>query len=89
VVAGVAAFLMSYYPTLTPQQIKEAIEKSAVGPDMVVKIPGSDEEVELAEISKTGGLLNAFEAAKLAATLENQKKAKPAPKSSLKKDKKG
>jgi len=89
VVAGVAAFLMSYYPTLTPQQIKEAIEKSAVGPDMVVKIPGSDEEVELAEISKTGGLLNAFEAAKLAATLENQKKGKPAPKSTLKKDKKG
>ncbi|MBU7578040.1 MAG: S8 family peptidase [Flavihumibacter sp.] len=89
VVAGVAAFLMSYYPTLTPQQIKEAIEKSAVGPDMAVKIPGSDEEVELAEISKTGGLLNAFEAAKVAAALEAEKKSKPAPKSTLKKDKKG
>lgn len=89
VVAGVAAFLMSYYPTLTPQQIKEAIEKSAVGPDMVVKIPGSDEEVELAEISKTGGLLNAFEAAKVAAALESQKKGKQDTKSTLKKDKKG
>ena len=89
VVAGVAAFLMSYFPSLTPQQIKEAIEASSVSPDMVVKIPGSDEEVELAEISKSGGLLNAYEAAKAAAAMETTKKGKKAPKSTLKKDKKG
>lgn len=89
VVAGVAAFLMSYYPTLTPQQIKQAIEKSSVSPDRPVKIPGSDEDVELAEISKSGGLLNAFEAAKAAAAIEAEQKAKPVPKSTLKKGKKG
>jgi subtilisin family serine protease len=89
VVAGVAAFLMSYYPTLTPQQIKAAIEKSAVSPDTTVKIPGTDEEVELAEISKSGGMLNAFEAAKAAAALEAEQKSKPAPKSTLKKGRKG
>lgn len=64
------------------------MKKSAVGPDMVVKIPGSDEEVELAQISKTGGLLNAFEAAKVAAALESQKKGKQDTKSTLKKIKK-
>lgn len=90
VVAGIAAFLMSYFPTLTPQEIKEAIEKSAVNPDSVVKIPGTDEEVELTEISKTGGLVNAFEAAKAAAALEAQKGGKKSsPKSTLKKGKKG
>ncbi len=89
VVAGVAAFLMSYYPTLTAQQIKQAIEYSAPAPDIMVKIPGSDEEVKLSEISKTGGLVNAFEAAKVAAALEAEQKGKPAPKSSLKKGKKG
>lgn len=89
VVAGVAAFLMSYYPGLTAQQIKQAIESSAPAPDIMVKIPGSDEEVNLSEISKTGGLVNAFEAAKVAAALEAGQKGKPAPKSSLKKSKKG
>src|SRR5690606_12729122 len=32
VVAGIAAFLMSYFPDLTAEQIKYAIEKSAQAP---------------------------------------------------------
>jgi hypothetical protein len=35
-----------------------------------VKIPGKDEMVDLSEISKSGGIVNAFEAMKLAATLK-------------------
>lgn len=89
VVAGLAAFLMSYFPDLSPEQIKTAIEKSASKPDIMVKIPGSDEEVQLSDISKTGGVINAYEAAKLAASMDADKKPKSAPKSTLKKGSKG
>ena len=66
VVAGTAAFLMSYFPHLTAEQVKEVIEKSAQAPASPVSKPGSDEDVQLSEISKTGGIINAYEAAKLA-----------------------
>ncbi|MBC7904224.1 MAG: S8 family peptidase, partial [Gemmatimonadaceae bacterium] len=88
VVAGTAAFLLSYFPELSVQQLKTAIEKSSVHPDIKVKKPGSAEEVDLADISRTGGLLNAFEAAKLAATMKPEKKSEKLPKSTLK-NKKG
>lgn len=77
VVAGTAAFLMSYFPSLTAQEIKYSIEKSAQSPGVKVTVPGSETEVELAEISKTGGLLNAYEAAKIAAELEAKKQQQP------------
>jgi cell wall-associated protease len=80
VVAGTAAFLLSYFPYLTPQQVKYCIEKSATNPDTKVKTPGTGDTVALVDISKTGGLLNAYEAAKIAATLEPGAKAEPTPK---------
>lgn len=90
VVAGTAAFLLTYFPDLSPQQIKFAIEKSSQMPDIKVNKPGTTETVELSDISKTGGLLNAYEAAKVAATLKPEKKKKQAlPKSILKPAKKG
>jgi cell wall-associated protease len=89
VVAGVAAFLLSYYPYLSPQQLKMVIEKSAVAPDEKVKLPGSETMVLLSSISRTGGLLNAYEAAKLAAAIKPEQPAKKMPKSTLKKGKKG
>ncbi len=73
VVAGVAAFLLNYYPTLTPQQVKYVIETSAVKPSTKVKSPGGDEMMELSEISKTGGILNAYEAAVLAEKISSGK----------------
>ena len=75
VTAGVAAFIMSYYPTLSAQQVKEVIEKSAVAPSTKARQPDSDKEVSLSELSKTGGLVNAYEAAKLAATITGQQEA--------------
>ena len=87
VVAGTAAFLFSYFPDLNVQQIKYCIEKSAVAPVEKVRRPGSDEMVNLSAISKTGGVINVYEAAKLAATLEaapSSKKNKKSPKSVLK-----
>lgn len=76
VVAGLAAFVLSHYPDLTPEQLKTIIEKSAKSPDMKVKEPGTGEDVDLKDISKTGGLVNAYEAIKLAAEMKQDKPGK-------------
>lgn len=75
IVAGTAAFLLSYYPTLSVKQLKEVIEKSAQKTNIKVVKPGSDEMVNLSDISKTGGLVNIYEAAKLASTIRGQRNA--------------
>ena len=79
VVAGLAAFILQYYPNLTPEQVKMVIEKSSQNPDIKVKDPGTGEEVNLSDISRTGGVINAYEAIKLASTLkpEVKKTTKP------------
>ncbi|MBC7689599.1 MAG: S8 family peptidase [Aquabacterium sp.] len=74
VVAGTAAFILEYYPTLSAKQLKFVIEKSAKAPAEIVNIPGTDEKVPLSDISKTGGLLNAFAAIKLASTIKGERK---------------
>jgi cell wall-associated protease len=72
VVTGVAALILEYYPNLTAEQVKYCIEKSAVAPPSKVKVPGSEDKmVGLADISKSGGIINAYEALKLASTLNN------------------
>ncbi len=87
VVAGLAAFILSYYPELTPQQVKQVIEKSAGKPDTSVKNPETGETVQLSELSVTGGLVNAYEAIKMAATLSGEKPQPQKPKSTIKKTK--
>jgi cell wall-associated protease len=89
-VAGIAALTLSYYPNLSAKQLKYVIEKSSQQPAYKVKKPGTDEMVNLGDISKTGGLVNAYEAIKLAATLKPEtKQTKPAlPKSKMVKSKK-
>jgi len=79
VVAGLAAFIMQYYPKLSPQQVKMVIEKSSKNPTLKVKDPGTGEEVDLSELSRSGGVINAYEAIKLASTLkpETKKTTKP------------
>ena len=92
VVAGVAALLMSYYPNLTAQQIKDVIEKSATSPAIKAKKPGTDEEVNMAELSRAGGIVNVYEAVKLADSISGEKKIVPQqvlPKAKMQKDKKG
>lgn len=89
VVSGIAALIMQHYPTLTPQQVKYAIEKSTVAPKDKVKKPGTDELVEMSEISKSGGIVNAYEALKLAGTLAQEKQKQTLPKSKIKKSKLG
>ena len=73
-VAGIAALTLEYYPTLSAKQLKYVIEQSAQVPKLKVKIPGTDEMTDLGELSKTGGIVNAYEALKLASTLKGERK---------------
>lgn len=90
-VAGIAALTLQYFPNLTPRQLKYIIENSAQKPEYKVTKPGSDEMVNLSDICKTGGIANAYEAVKLAATLKGERKPQPEilPKPKLVKSKKG
>lgn len=86
VVAGTAAFIWSYFPDLTAEELKMVIEKSSQAPGDSVRKPGSDDVVKMNEISKTGGVINAYEAAKIAASLKSDarpRKNKRAPRSVL------
>lgn len=91
VVAGAAAFLLEYFPYLTPQQVKQCLEKSTVAPPEKVKKPGTDETVAFTELSRNVGVINVYEAAKIAAGLKpegKQEAEKKSPKPTLK-NKKG
>jgi subtilisin family serine protease len=66
VVAGLAALLRSYYPQLSAIQVKDIILKSALVYPKKVKIPGTKKKVKLAELCKTGAVVNAYEAIQLA-----------------------
>ncbi len=74
VVAGLAAFILEYYPNLSAAQVKMVIEKSAVKLSEKVKNPETGDMVPLSDISKSGGLVNAYEAIKLASTIKGERK---------------
>ena len=74
VVAGTAAFILGYYPALTAKQLKYVIEKSVRPVTEDVNIPGTEEKISLSELSTTGGLLDAYSAIKLAATIKGERK---------------
>jgi cell wall-associated protease len=72
--SGVAAILMSYFPHLTAADVKEILRQSTRKfSDLKVIKPGTKEEIAFSDLSMTGGLVNAYEAVKLAMTW------KPAP----------
>jgi subtilisin family serine protease len=86
VVTGIAALVLEYYPNLTPEQVKYCIEKSSVQPDTKTKKPGSENVVvNLSDISKSGGIVNAYGALKLASVISSNdpKKKESIPKSTL------
>jgi subtilisin family serine protease len=72
VACGVAAVLKSYYPTLTPQQIKKILIKSSLKSykgQKVVKPHGQGDKEELIKFEKLGknaGIVNMYEAVKMA-----------------------
>jgi subtilisin family serine protease len=87
VVTGVAALIMEYFPTLSPEEVKYCIEKSAFMPVAKAKKPGTENEmVPLSDLSASGGILNAYGAVKLAYSISDPKK-KEVLKSTLQKEK--
>lgn len=75
VVAGVAAVIRSYFPDLSARQVKYAIEKSAVE-DTTIRVtrPGTKELMKMTDLCTSGGLINAYDAVKIAASLQPEKK---------------
>lgn len=71
VVTGLAALLMSYYPQLTAADVKHVILASASRhADQMVLRPGSQtERVRFGQLSATGGIVNAYEAVRMADSL--------------------
>lgn len=69
VACGVAAVLKSYFPTLTPQQIKKILIKSSLktykGKE-VIKPGTKDEMIKFEKLGKNGGIVNMYEAVKMA-----------------------
>ena len=74
VVAGTAALILEYFPTLSAKQLKFVIEKSSTVISEEVNKPGTEDKTTLSELSKTGGLLNAYSAIQLASTLKGERK---------------
>lgn len=69
VVAGVAAVLKSYYPELTAKQIKKILVNSSrkeFKDSKVIKPGTKDELIEFEELTKTAGVVNLYEAVKMA-----------------------
>ncbi|HCZ36109.1 MAG TPA: peptidase S8 [Cytophagales bacterium] len=71
--AGVAALIMSYFPELSALEVKDVLMKSTRKFDnLQVQKPGGG-KAKLDQLSITGGLVNAYEAVKLAQILKAQK----------------
>ena len=66
--AGVAALLLSYFPNLQPDDLKDILMSSVRTFDgLMVNKPGAKgEKIDFSELSASGGIVNAYEAVKLA-----------------------
>jgi subtilisin family serine protease len=67
VVTGLAALLMSYYPDFDFKKIKQIILNSSIKLNKLkVSQPGTGELVDFSLLSLSGGIVNAYEAVKMA-----------------------
>jgi subtilisin family serine protease len=68
VVSGLAALIRSYYPNLTALQVKEIILKSVVKVNTMVNVivDGNVKKISFSDLSLTGGIINTYNALKLA-----------------------
>lgn len=64
VVAGVAALLFSYYPTLKAIDIKNVLLASSIKPRTKILQPGTGKLVEFRSLSVSGGIVNVYQAVK-------------------------
>jgi subtilisin family serine protease len=70
VTAGLAAMLRSYFPKLTAVQIKKVIEESVTKISDLVRKPGTTQMVPMTDLCHSGGIVNAYNAVKLAETIK-------------------
>jgi subtilisin family serine protease len=70
VVAGLATLIREYYPKLSAIQVKQIILQSVVRPTQQVLVKDNGESLHLpfSGICVSGGIVNAYNALKLAAT---------------------
>jgi cell wall-associated protease len=74
VVAGIAALILEYYPRLSARQLKYVLTHSTMQlPDPMVVSPVTHKLVNFATLSKSGGIVNAYNAIQLAATLKGER----------------
>ena len=67
VVSGVAALLMAYFPELSAMQVRDILLESVrTLPDLDVRRPGDGSTVKFSTLSRTGGVVDAYAAVKLA-----------------------
>lgn len=74
IVSGIAALIRSYYPNLTAPQVKKIIEKSVWVPDatnLCFKPGAKADIVPFTTLSKTGGIVNAYNALVVADQFNN------------------
>lgn len=74
IIAGVAALIWSYYPSLTVSEVKKIILDSGVKYDLIVNI-GTEEKKELvpfSTLSKSGKIVNAYNALIMAEKISNK-----------------
>lgn len=68
-VAGVAALIRAYYPSLTAAQVKEIIMQSGISIDKEVNLGNGTEKRHFSKASRTGKIVNAYNALLLAAEM--------------------
>ncbi len=76
VVSGIAALIRSYFPNLTAPQVKEILMKSGVSYNIDVEITqedGTKKMVPFSELSKSGKIVNAYNALLLAEKVSKAK----------------
>jgi cell wall-associated protease len=75
IVTGIAALLLEYYPQLSARQLKYILIHSVMKlPDNQVKWAATGKTVDFSGLSVSGGIVNAYNALKLAATLKGERK---------------
>jgi subtilisin family serine protease len=75
VVSGLAALILDFYPNLTATDLKNVIMASVTKTDQSVSRPGSEDKdsVSFQTLSVTGGIVNAYNALKMAEQMSNGK----------------
>jgi cell wall-associated protease len=74
-VAGIAALILEYYPDLTAEQLKDIIMRSVTSlKGKMVNKPGSKEKTDFSTLCVSGGIVNAYKALQLAASMASKKR---------------